>query len=70
MPSLHFTVYRVTPDAFHAVHNGADALYLGASVIYRGDLKRQPDGTWRFERLVIGMDAYKRLTPASSAESK
>ncbi|PLP60760.1 hypothetical protein CYK37_00100 [Mesorhizobium loti] len=45
-------------------------LYLGASVIYRGDLKRQPDGTWRFERLVIGMDAYKRLTPASSAESK
>lgn len=43
-------------------------LYLGASVIYRGDLKRQPDGTWRFERLVIGMDAYKR--PAPSAESK
>ncbi|PLP60819.1 hypothetical protein CYK37_00440 [Mesorhizobium loti] len=28
MPSLHFTVYRVTPDALHAVHNGADATQL------------------------------------------
>lgn len=39
---------------------GGGELYLGATVIYRGDMKKMPDGTWRFARLVIGMDAYRR----------
>ena len=39
---------------------GGGELYLGATVIYRGDMKKMPDGTWRFAKLVIGMDAYRR----------
>lgn len=39
---------------------GGGELYLGATVIYRGDMKKMPDGSWRFAKLVIGMDAYRR----------
>lgn len=49
---------------------GNDDLYLGATVIYRGDLRKQPGGEWRFERFVIGMDAYKRSVPVSPTASK
>lgn len=39
---------------------GGGELYLGVPVIYRGDMKKMPDGTWRFAKLVISMDAYRR----------
>jgi len=45
---------------------GGGELYLGATVIYRGDMTKMPDGTWRFAKLVIGMDAYRRPAPAAS----
>jgi len=35
-------------------------LLVGSTVIYRGELVRQPAGDWRFARLVIGMDTYLR----------
>lgn len=40
---------------------GNDELYLGASVIYRAELKKQSDGCWRLQRFVIGIDSYRRL---------
>lgn len=40
----------------------ADDLYLGATVLYVGDLEKQADGTWRFTKLVIGLDAYRTPT--------
>jgi hypothetical protein len=48
---------------------GNDELYLGASVLYRGELKKQADGCWRLQRLVIGLDSYRRLA-APAAEGK
>ena len=44
---------------------GNDELYLGASVLYRAELKKQTDGVWRLQRFVIGIDSYRRLLPAA-----
>ncbi|MBS0282034.1 MAG: nuclear transport factor 2 family protein, partial [Proteobacteria bacterium] len=52
---------RATAIAYGVVTAaGGGELYLGATVIYRGDMRKMPDGTWRFAKLVIGMDAYRR----------
>lgn len=38
---------------------GNGDLYLGATVLYVGELEKQNDGNWRFTKFVIGLDAYK-----------
>jgi len=40
---------------------GNGELYLGASAIYRAELKKEVDGCWRLKRFVIGLDSYRRL---------
>ena len=47
--------------AYGLVSVAADGLILVATVFYAADLKRGPDGHWRFTRLFIGMDDY--VTP-------
>jgi hypothetical protein len=49
--------------AYGMVSCAADDLWLGASVIYAGDLRKESDGTWRFTRFVIGMDLYTGTKP-------
>ena len=40
-------------------------LELAASVIYRGELRKEADGIWRFSRFSVGMDIYVRDQPRS-----
>jgi hypothetical protein len=49
--------------AYGAVIIAANGLTIGASVIYSADLRRGPDGHWRFSRLYIGMDDYAGQAP-------
>ncbi|MGC3983065.1 MAG: nuclear transport factor 2 family protein [Steroidobacteraceae bacterium] len=52
------TKNEATGIAYGIVTLANDGLTLGASVIYRGELKKEADGVWRFSKFVIGMDYY------------
>lgn len=52
------TQNEATGIAYGIVTLAKDGLTLGASVIYRGELKKEADGVWRFSKFVIGMDYY------------
>ena len=66
------TADRATAYAYGVVTAaGNDELYLGASVIYRAELKKESDGCWRLQRFVIGLDSYKRLaSPPQGAAAR
>lgn len=49
--------------AYGVVVTAANGLAVGASVIYSADLRRTPEGHWRFSRLYIGMDDYAGQPP-------
>jgi hypothetical protein len=49
--------------AFSIVTRAANGLSLGASVVYTADLRREPDGCWRFAYFYIGMDNYAGEKP-------
>jgi hypothetical protein len=49
--------------AFGAVTVAADGLILGSSVFYNADLRRDPDGCWRFSYFFIGMDDFAGRRP-------
>lgn len=53
--------------AYGMVSCAADALWLGAAVIYAADLRKEDDGAWRFTRFVIGMDMYTGAKPEPDA---
>jgi hypothetical protein len=49
--------------AFSVVTRAANGLSLGASVVYTANLRREPDGCWRFTYFFIGMDNYAGEKP-------
>jgi hypothetical protein len=53
--------------AFSVVTRAADGLTLGASVVYTANLRREPDGCWRFTYFFIGMDTYAGEKPPSGS---
>ena len=52
--------------AYGVVTCAADGLFLGATVIYSGELRRGDDGHWRFNYFFIGMDTYAGKKPDTS----
>lgn len=57
------TADRATALAYGLVTVAADGLTLGATVIYRAELRRGRQVPWRFSRLFIGMDDYTTPPP-------
>ncbi|WP_313803798.1 nuclear transport factor 2 family protein [Sphingobium sp.] len=55
------TADRALAIAYGLVSVAADGLILGATVIYRVELRKA--GHWRFSRLFIGMDDYTTSAP-------
>lgn len=49
---------EATAIAYGIVTIAANGLALGATVIYSAELRKEPDGVWRFLKFVIGMDDY------------
>jgi hypothetical protein len=49
--------------AFGVVTGAADGLFLAASVYYKGELRLESDGMWRFNYFFIGMDTYAGRKP-------
>jgi hypothetical protein len=47
-----------TAYAYGAVTRAAQGLVLQATVMYVGELRKEPDGFWRFSRFFIGLDEY------------
>lgn len=43
--------------AYGIVPRAMDGLDLHATVVYRGDLRKEADGYWRFSRFYVGCDA-------------
>jgi hypothetical protein len=57
------TDYEAEAIAYGVVTTAANGLELGASVFYAAELRREPDGVWRFCRFFIGMDTYAGKKP-------
>jgi hypothetical protein len=49
--------------AYGVVIVANDGLSIGTSIIYTAELRRDPDGAWRFSRLLVGMDKYVGQKP-------
>ncbi len=49
--------------AYGVVIVANDGLSIGTSIIYTADLRHDPDGAWRFSRLLVGMDKYVGQKP-------
>lgn len=47
-----------TAYAYGVVTRADQGLILQATVMYAGELRKEPDGFWRFTRFFIGMDEY------------
>lgn len=48
---------QVTAIAYGIVPKAADGYVIHTSVLYRGELRKEADGFWRFCRLFVGCDA-------------
>jgi hypothetical protein len=55
--------------AFSVVTRAANGLSLGASVVYTANLRREPDGCWRFTYFFIGMDNYAGEKPKAGEKT-
>lgn len=52
------TESTATAYAYGIVSRAAVGLVMQATVMYVGELRKEPDGFWRFSRFFIGMDEY------------
>lgn len=57
---------EATAVAYGVVPRAADGFIIQASVIYRGDLRKEADGFWRLSRFFIGVDDYAGEGPESN----
>ncbi|WP_116996524.1 nuclear transport factor 2 family protein [Desertimonas flava] len=59
---------EATAIAYGVVPRAADGFVMQATVIYRGDLRKEGDGFWRFRRFFIGVDDYAGEGPGTEGD--
>jgi hypothetical protein len=64
-------IQRVEGDEADALAYGIipvanNGLILGSSVIYSVTLRKQPDGSWHFSHMMMGIDAYVGTPPKAT----